>query len=330
MLASKTVMIRLRPWLLGALLLFGCSSSRGEPEPPPCRDVAADAKGACLTQHYFGDPGEDTLPPCGGISPSAKDVGQRREIQFWKSGFVSHSDVAVEGRHLARYYAAYDLTFFTNAPAIEIGFSNALEGSDAEFNQAARGGGTQEDVNRRVADVMFKSVREFVRAQASPVKERVDVVVLEQIASPDVAKQFKGGVIAGLGISPKLFANIAKDDPSKDLFELLALPREFTPVLFVGHADIVKLAKNAEVVVAHELGHSLGLQHTTESGNLMTQGQGSKACVPALVDAQVEELKRTGTTLQAEESWRVLLDLHHAIVARALRTSGEVGGSGRK
>lgn len=317
MLASKSVM-RLRPSLLAAFLLFGCSSSRGEPEPPPCRDVAADAQGACLTQHYFGDPGDAPLPPCGGISPSTKDVGQRREIQFWKSGSSSHGDVAIEGRYLSRYYASYGLTFFTNAPAIDIGFSNALEGTNAEFNQAARSGKSQEEVNRLVADIMFKSVRDFVRSQAEPVKDRVDVVVLDQIASPDVAKQFKGGVIAGLGLSPKLFANIAKDDPSKDLFELLALPREFTPVLFVGHADIVKLAKNAEVVVAHELGHSLGLQHTTESGNLMTQGQGSKACVPALVDAQVEELKRTGTTLEAEESWRVLLDLHHAIVARLM------------
>lgn len=147
----------------------------------------------------------------------------------------------------------------------------------------------------------------------------MNVVLLTTIASPDVASEIMTqGTIAGLGLSPTLFKNIATDDPSKDLFTALALPDEFTATLLVGHSDIQRLARNVGVIVAHEMGHAMGLEHTQVRGNLMTQFGADRVCLPGLDDSQVGQLWSAASSLAPPEGWRALLDVRRTITARAL------------
>jgi hypothetical protein len=260
-------------------------------------------------------------------------IGKRQEVAFFQSLAITDADVVTEGNFLQGFYKPYDLTFFTRSASTGVAFSHAMGGTNEEFLAVQRELGiTSEDVteeqraalNKAVADILFRDLRSFVAGQSNPPGTRVNVVVLEHIASPDVAKAFSSGVIGGLGLSPVLFKNIAENDPSKNLFDVLALPSEFTPTLFIGHSDIVSLAKNPAQVVAHEMGHALGLEHTDDPGGLMARYEGMVDCQAVLTDAEVEQLRAAASRLEAGDSAmvegaRALADAHHRIVADLLR-----------
>lgn len=313
--------------LLGLALLFGCSSSRGEYHPP-CESAAPDQKESCLTAHYFeGGSADDANEACPGFIPGDQKIAGRREVGFFMGVGVGDDDVMQQGRWLARFYQPYELTFFTAEPSRSCGFEFALNGTNAEFNDAARRAGVQQgveptaeqeaEVNRLVGEIMFREVRTFVQGESNPPKNRVNVVVLAHVAGPDIQSQLNG-VIGGLGISPKLLRDIAEGDPNKNLFAILALPEDFTPTLLLGHDDIQRLAKNVDGIVAHEMGHALGLRHTQEAGNLMTQGQATKACRPGLTNEQITQLREASQPMEHEIGLRRALDAHHAIVRRLL------------
>lgn len=78
----------------------------------------------------------------------------------------------------------------------------------------------------------------------------------------------------------------------------------------------MKLAKVPDVLVSHEMGHALGLQHTVALGDLMTQYSASSSCLPGLTDREVDALKGASALLEARESWETLFELRDRIVLR--------------
>jgi hypothetical protein len=238
---------------------------------------------------------------------TTKKVADRKEITFFTGGTAVDAAVRTQGQFLQRFYDPYELTFFTRQAALPTAIPYALNATNAQLSEISRKFGLtagqqptaaqQEAINKDVGDLIFADVRAFVRSQSNPPRKGINVVILGQIASPDVAAQFSGGVIAGLGLSPTLFKSIAADDPSKNLFELIGLDEDFTPTLFVGHDDVARLAKSPDVIVAHELGHAMGLQHTKDPGDLMTQYAASRACLPGLTDKEIDVLKSTGALI---------------------------------
>lgn len=328
----------LAPLLLGAVVVLGACSSDDAGAPPPCEGVAPEGREACLTDYYFRGYGAQPVAPCAGFTPTSMKVAGRKEIDFFLGGTSVDAFARAEGQFLQRFYETYELTFFTRNAAAPAGLAYALDASNVELARlpAQLGIPTNRDptaeerarLDKAVGDLVFKSLRDFVARQSNPPRKSINVVVLDHIASPDVAASFSGGVIAGLGLSPTLFANIAADDASKNLFELIGLGPDFTPTLFVGHGDVVRLARSPDVIVSHELGHAMGLQHTQAQGDLMTQFSASKECLPGLTDKEIEVLKRTGTFLRSDDGAAVrgqemhdarrLFDLRDALVRGVL------------
>jgi hypothetical protein len=277
---------------------------------------------------YFEGYQPNTLDKCARFAGTSQKVGGSREIAFFRSPAITDAEVTLEGQYLQRFYSNYDLTFFSRQYAQPVLYTYALEGTKAELDAAGEQAGLtpgarptpdqQKKLDELVGNILFADLRTFVKGESNPVHGRVDVVVLEHIASPDVAAEFNGAVIAGLGISPVLFKNISETDSSKDLFAALGLPADFTPTLFVGHTDIVRLAGNPDGIVAHEMGHALGLQHTTEAGNLMTQGQATEACTPGLTVDQVAQLKGAGDVVGSTDGWEFLLEAKRRVVASTI------------
>ena len=70
---------------------------------------------------------------------------------------------------------------------------------------------------------------------------------------------------------------------------MLHLEGNFTPTLFIGYDDLSKLSGGYDSIVAHELGHALGLPHVDEPGNLMVQG-GLRECRRWLSQSQINSM----------------------------------------
>lgn len=206
---------------------------------------------------------------------------------------IDDDDVAFETRAAHAYYREYGLTLTTTKEASPTELDYAIAGTRQELEDAARlvpseGNRAEELAARRVTDVMFAPVRTFIRSHSAP--GTVQVVVLRNVASPGVREILDkklGGQLAGIGLSPALLAYLDQDS-TLALQKQLALGESFTPTLFVGH-EVVSGNAAGRLVLAHELGHALGLPHSTGTGNLMAKSPTGASCEPML---EAEQLAR--------------------------------------
>ena len=262
--------------------------------PHPCETQAAatcegsadtscepNALAECATNYYLRGYQPESLPPCDASKPNVV-IGKTLELSLFRGLGISDEAVVEHAQGLQRYYELYQLTMETRDVAALDPIKNALSGTLAEFNQALSDAGIpptatsltpeQEALAESViGKVMFAPTREFLQRHAEPAEAKVNVAAIDQILSPEVVDLMElDGTVVGLGLSPAVIARASEGDASaQSLNTMLELDEDFTPTLFVGHTDIARLTGNFDVVVAHEMGHALGLVHVDDPGNLM-------------------------------------------------------------
>jgi hypothetical protein len=283
-------------WKIGLLsvgLIAACSAENTSP--------AACALEACFTEHYFGALTDAPDAACFPVA-TADRLDRSLEVALFWAVPADDETVVREASRLQRFFRPYGLELQTAHAASDAHLTYAMRGSGAELDAALSQAGIPVDrpltsdekhrANLAVGPIIFGDLREFVLGHARV--HAINMVVLQHVAAPELIEYLfasPGPAIIGFGLSPALFGQANADDPEHDLWEMTGLRGDFTPVLFIGDADVGDLPGSADNLVAHEMGHALGLPHSTEPGNLMTPGQ-NRSCNEPLSPSQVEDIRR--------------------------------------
>lgn len=334
-------------WACVAVCTSSCGST-GDGDEEPCRTAAPAELSACATTHYFEDGETAVLPECDAQRP-VLPIGQRLELKLFRGTNMGHSEVARNTRALQRYFAPHALEFWTAALPEPYHISYAMRGTAPEFERALRDVGidpsaTDLSVEQQaiaadaVSGVMFREARAFLSLHAEPAAIRVNVVVIQQIIAPELVKYLQlEGTVVGLGLSSALIERQQTDPGAPTLNTLFEIDGDFTPTLFVGHTDLRRLTRQSDTIVAHELGHALGLTHAVEPENLMAPAA-RVDCRGWLSSEQIAMMGPFEAAPAAEYRWReahdhpppsaklAVQDLPRAVVRQVLRRRSVLGG----
>jgi hypothetical protein len=287
-------MVRIRMHrLLGASLVALCLLGCGSAADLVC------ATTECVSDRFFGAEAS-SQPDCEGAVRS--ELGVSIDVEVLYSDSLAVDEVARLTRSAASYYAEYRSSFrLLEAPqALELG--PLIAGSRSEIDRALIDAGLPVEgeldaeqtalMDAIVAKLLLAPLREFIHEHAVPRRPLVSLVVLERLTAPSLYEEgLLSAKVDGLGLSPEFVSRLRDSDDATDLFDALELPAEFTPTLFLDVEALGRFEHPANVV-AHELGHALGLLHTDEPGNLMNP-EVAESCRAWLSKAQTTSIVET-------------------------------------
>jgi hypothetical protein len=268
--------------LLALMVLLLCSSLGCSPDAdssPPC-DRETDPE-ACWTEYYFRRYEPDPVSPCS-ASAVPDTPGGAVEIQLFRGAGIEDRSVAEQAGRLARFFEPYGLSFWTRTASADAGLAYAMNGSAPELDAALDAANipieplTEEEELRAkhaIGAVIFARLKDFVVRTSIAMPNAVNLLVVEQVVEPQLAEVLYGSPrapVTGLGLSPERLARVEAGSPSDTLHEMIGLDEEFTPTLVLGLDNLDAFGAGADNVVAHEMGHALGLEHADEAGNVMS------------------------------------------------------------
>ena len=266
---------------LSMLLWLSCT--------PGGSNEAPEATGLIPGQYFQGN-GEIDAGGCPG-APAAVDVNGDVAAVLYRGAGVSHAEVVRTTARIDVFFRRYGISFSALSPPVRVNEEVIIGGSIAELDAALAREGVEastDEGNRMAADIVYKNLREFLHAHSLPSRQRVNIVLLNDVARPDSVATAIVGDIVGLAFSPSLVSAVSRDDPF--LVDALGVDGDFTPTVFLSARRLRQMSDlEATVSIAHDVAHALGLSHDPRAWNLMYESR--RSCLPGLTADQVAELK---------------------------------------
>lgn len=196
------------------------------------------------------------------------------ELSLYRGEGVTEAKARELAADVASYFETFALAVSTTGAVQELPYDAMLvRPREADDRADARDQATQ----------LLARLGEFVRRHAAAPDGAIRVVVLSSIAEPGSAAEARLGKLRGLALSP---AFLPTERPRFDVRDVLG-DRHAPVILVAPRGDAPSDAR----VLAHEIGHVLGLEHRHHPHNLMTQHE--HGCAPTLDAEQAEGMRRS-------------------------------------
>lgn len=224
------------------------------------------------------DPGRGPGTPClvAGSAPSSFEVA----VAIHRSPGIDDDALIAITASVAEIFSPYGVAFRSGGVTTET-IPPLIAGSDTAIRDTLAAIGVPPDSPEGAAlalAIVAAPLATFLTTHAVPARPELVLVLVDRVAAPDSPARRLLGDVEGLGLSPTA-ANTAD---GAALTAALGIGTDFTPVAIVATDGGID---GAGLTAAHEIGHALGLDHTSDAGNLMTPGRPS--CVPGLTADQV-------------------------------------------
>lgn len=318
--------------LLPLLLAAGPAACGGDEESdrrsddfvPLQRDPSFPGTRSDAHEAYFATAGY-TDPGCSG---SFADLDREREMYLFQNpgGFLAEEYT----RGLQRYFQRVGLALFTLHPPLDIPMTWVFDDDElAVLDHLARkfpdidffdenAQVTEEQfqaVAREATSYMLRPMIDFARTYGDQGPAMTHLVLLPSITKLEALGRAQGfmedATVIGLGISPVLLELFRSEDtPEGQIWRSFPLD-DFTPMFFINAGALTQMVEEhgfdpvlIDLTMAHEMGHTLGLEHLDIEHNLMHPGFEDPDDITCDTSLTEEQLERIGQTLDAAPSSR--------------------------
>jgi hypothetical protein len=260
--------------------------------------------------HYFAS----SPYPSAACNVADQRLATTREVHLFTYG---NADVPPYSRSLQRYYRRHGLQFYSHDPVRQIAKPYALDTDGILLDMALAREFPGVDLNDGAAvmrdpalyarvvkftmNFIFAPVIEFARSNGQAGVGVTNLSVLPDIVRPGGGDLLgPGAEVVGLAVSPALLEVFSQQKLDEAMaWQSIDLPAGFTPMMFLDGRVLGTLRSGApdlaDLVAAHEFGHTAALVHRTEDHNLMLPAvtPGVSNCSDSLDDDQVETMRKT-------------------------------------